>query len=493
VRVGQFLFVSAALAAALPGGPGNASDPPAVDADTVQAAATRLIDRLAAGEFTAALEVYDRPPGAKVSAETLRAEWQAVIRRAGPLRARAAGDVRVRGTGVIATVQCTFAEAALDAVLFCTPAGKAERLTFIPPPLGGPGLIRAGMAEVVKAAEPGAAGTVTFPVPGPYRDQLPLAFRVAADPPAALTAARLVRRDDGVNWLCEVAVAPPGDKALVRWEALVLVGGKAAAALPPAPKPEAPVGAAPWVRATGCVQSDDPDIRAKAEELTRGAADVAEYARRVIRFTTMNPLRWELCRTLSASDALRGGSSCTGRAHLAAALLRARGIPARTVAHLPTWSGPLFCHWLVEYWHPGAGWVWLEPTLDQPQPPAWTAVVVNVANPADEDDAYNWTRASGVAAGVARRAARELAGGLRPSFDPADRERWGAVNLATPEVALRGTEAELCDLFAAARASFGEWSAPGVAPPTDAGRIDRLLAAARGGDAARLARAVRQP
>ena len=69
--------------------------------------------------------------------------------------------------------------------------------------------------------------------------------------------------------------------------------------------------------------------------------------------------------------------------------VRARGIPARTVAHLPTWSGPLYEHWLVEYWHPGAGWVWLESSLGQFRPPPCSLVVLNVANPEDEDRAFD--------------------------------------------------------------------------------------------------------
>src|SRR5205823_4621197 len=140
--------------------------------------------------------------------------------------------------------------------------------------------------------------------PGPYRDQVPLAFRVEATPPEALKGARLVRRDDGRNWLCEVRVAPPRDKALVRWEALVLAGGRAAAALPPAPKPEVPKEAEPWARPSGCVQSDDSAIKAKAEELAHGTDDVGEYARRVIRFTTLNPYRRQFAFTLDAKDAL---------------------------------------------------------------------------------------------------------------------------------------------------------------------------------------------
>jgi hypothetical protein len=236
------------------------------------------------------------------------------------------------------------------------------------------------------------------------------------------------------------------------------------------------------------VQSADPDIKAKAEELAKGTDDIETYAKRVIEFTTRNPMRPELFGALDAKNALRCGSSCTGRANLAAALMRARGIPARTVAHLPTWSGPLFCHWMIEYWHPGVGWVSMEPTLNQPQPPPWGVVVINVANPADEDEAFKWELRNGVMAGVPRRAARELAGGLRPLNDMAEQAKWGAVNQVTPAGAVNGTDVELAALFAAARQSFGEWSAK--PPATDAARIERLITAAKTGGAKGLADAL---
>jgi hypothetical protein len=121
----------------------------------------------------------------------------------------------------------------------------------------------------------------------------------------------------------------------------------------------------------------------------------------------------------------------------------------------------------------------MEPTLNQPQPPPWGVVVVNVATPADEDEAFRWERRSGVMAGVPRRSARELSGGLKPLNDLAEQAKLGAVNQVTPAGAVKGTDAELTALFAAARKSFGEWSTK--PPATDAGRIERLIAAAKGG------------
>lgn len=320
------------------------ADEPGLNMGALQAAGTTLIDRLESGDFVAALAAFDQHVEGGMTVDKLRDEWRHGVRQAGRLGQRNAGAPVVRGTGIIVPVRCTFSEKVLDVVLFCTPTGKVSRMVFLPPPLDGPGVIRAEMAELFRAAQPGAQGTITFPVPGAYRDQVPLAFRIEVKPPEALKGSRWVRRDDGLNWLCEVDVAPPGDKAMVRWEALVLVGGRPTKALPAAKEPEVPKEAELWLRPAGCVQSDDPDIRAKAAELAQGAPDVGEYARRVIRFTTLNPYQAKYCKTLDARDALRGGSSCTGRANLAAALLRAHGVPARTAAHLPTWSGPLFCH-----------------------------------------------------------------------------------------------------------------------------------------------------
>jgi hypothetical protein len=464
------------------------ADEPQPGVDVLRARGPALVDELASGDFGAALGAFDRTTENGVTIDKLRDEWKNVVNQHGALRQRVAGSAIVRGTGIILPIRCSFANNDLDAVLFCTLAGKVSRLVYIPPPLDGPGLIRAEMAEVFRVKEPGVAGKVTFPIPGTYRDQVPLAFRIEVQPPDALKGSRLIRRADGMNWLCEVEVAPPKDKAMVRWEALVFVGGRPTEALPRARKPEVPEETQKWTRSAGCVQSDDPGIQAKAAALAEGTDDVGEYASRVIRFTTMNPYRAELCRTLDARGALLGGSSCTGRANLAAALLRARGIPARTVAHLPTWCGPLFTHWLVEYWHPGVGWVWMEPTLDQPQPPSWTAVVVNVSKPSDEDDAFGWTRTSGIAAGVPRHSARELTAGLQPLFDVAEQLSWGAVNRATPETPLRGSTTDLGELSTLARRTFAEWAVPGRTAETDRVRMDRLLAAARTGDVKQVAK-----
>lgn len=257
--------------------------------------------------------------------------------------------------------------------------------------LHGVGVIRASAATAVGPRDGGVPGVVTFPIPGTHRNQVPLTFSVVSTPAGAIRSWRWRQREDGLNWLCEVTVEPPPEGATIRWISDVLVMDTPDIALPLADKPEAPEQARAWLRATRCVQSDDPKIAEEARKLADGARGVEPYVRRVLEFTSTNrgldPKA--AFTTLDASKALACGGSCTSRANLAAALLRAHGIPARTVAHLPTWAPMLYEHWLVEYWHPGAGWVWIESTMGHMQPKDWSLVVINVANPDDEDLSFD--------------------------------------------------------------------------------------------------------
>lgn len=264
------------------------------------------------------------------------------------------------------------------------PSGEPEARS-----LDGPGVIRASVHLDVQAISPAKKGRITFPVPGTYREQVPLTFDVRTTPPEALLGVRWRLRKDGVNWLCEVDVAPSEAGSRVEWEALVLVADRSRRELPRVEKPEVTEAANRWLRATACVQSDNAKIVAQAQELQKGTRDVNAYVKRVFEFTSRLEFKQERFDALDAAKALECGGSCTSRANLAAALLRARGIPARTVAHLVTWYGPHYQHWLTEYWHPGVGWVWIEPTLGQEQPAPWTLVVLNVANPEDEDRAFD--------------------------------------------------------------------------------------------------------
>lgn len=440
--------------------------------DPIQAAARSVVERLAEGAFEQVA-----PPKAPphLDAKALRKGWEEVARQAGPFQGIDDTRLERRPTGDYAYVRCRFGGRAYDARMLLGPDRKLQGFTLIPAPLGGPGLIRA--QGYFQARPRKGVGTITFPVPGTYRDQVPLTFSVRSIPADAVKGYRWKRREDGRNWLCEVEVAPPPSGAYVKWESLVLVGDRPRADLPHAPEPECPDEAKPWTRSTACVQSDDPDIRAKARELAQG--DVAAYVRKAVGFAATNPVRMRPGSTLDARCALDTGSSCTGRANLAAALLRARGIPARTVAHLPTWSGPLFEHWLVEYWHPGAGWTWVEPSLNRIQPEPWMVAVLNVAEPEDEDSARSFApyAVRSVMAGAPRLSVPELSDGLGADNSPFPDGETSA--LATPEAPLKG--GDFAALFTDARNRFEALTRKGLPEQDGEARVAALIRAAREG------------
>jgi len=311
-----------------------------------------------------------------------------------------------------------------------------------------------------------------------------LTFEVEVDPPEALRSWRWRERADGNNLLCEIELEPGANQHVqVGWKSLVLVRDQAKQSLPAAAAPDNPAEAEPWLRATACVQSDAAAIVAKARELAEGCDDVESYVRKVLGFTTTNQGTGAEFVTLDALAALSCGGSCTNRANLCAALLRAHGIAARTQAHLPTWSKKVYEHWLVEYWHPGKGWTWIESTLgDYPAIPR-TLVVLNVANPEDEDLAFGERiRHSGVMTGAPFRAVHDIAKPLRVGEHP-------GLNSAKAQMQLRGSDEQFATLAELAEQRFIELRKAALAGnpmPADAiheavaaGDLDALIARMR--------------
>lgn len=382
-----------------------------------------------------------------------------------------------------------FPAAALITALALSPPGgqNPAQNRATPPSLNGPGIIRATVIAPVKAELEGQVGTVTFPIPGLYREQAPLSFELSSTPLGAIKGFRWRKRSDGLNWLCDVYVSPGKKGAIIKWEGLILVRDRPIQKLPPAAKPEVNKELEPWLKSTSCVQWADPAIRAQANLLAKGAPDIETYARRVIQFTSTNQGKPGL--TFDALDARRAldvGGSCTSRANLAAALLRAHGIPARTLSHLPTWSGPLYEHWLVEYWHPGVGWVWVESTLGQVQPQPWTLAVLSVSSPEDENKAFDPLHLRYVMPGAAYLSVIELSKELYP----ADLVKDDATNIATAAARIAGSPEEINALFETARQSYKKLSEGCETGISSEGRMKRILVSAKSGKAADLAAAL---
>jgi transglutaminase-like putative cysteine protease len=88
-----------------------------------------------------------------------------------------------------------------------------------------------------------------------------------------------------------------------------------------------------YLRATEVIDWMHPSVSAKAQELSEGARDAQEIARRCFEWVRDNIQHSSDFKrnpvTCNASDVLREGTGyCYAKSHLLAALLRANGIPA---------------------------------------------------------------------------------------------------------------------------------------------------------------------
>ncbi len=252
------------------------------------------------------------------------------------------------------------------------------------PPTHGPTLSEFTLRVPVMVKEKGKVGTVSFPAPSDYSGQVIVSLKVESQPPSALKAWKWEDRADKLNSCIVATVAPEGKGAWITYTAEVLC--------PPEPvvrtmvKPDQA-----WQSSTACVQSTDPEIKFLAQKLKEGAKDQEDYVNRVTMWVALNNgQKGEKFTSLDAKRGLKCGGSCTNRANLCAALLRANGIPARTVAHMPTWAvGKFYQHWLTEYWTEDGNWAMVEPTLGVKHPARNTVIVLAISSTEDEDKAFD--------------------------------------------------------------------------------------------------------
>lgn len=129
-----------------------------------------------------------------------------------------------------------------------------------------------------------------------------------------------------------------------------------------------------YLAASRIIDSDHPQVAAKAAALAEGADSVRELVRCCYEFVRddikhswdhrLNPV------TCRASDVLRHGTGyCYAKSHLLAALLRANGIPAGLCyQRLPVGeAGPPYClHGLNAAFLPEHGWYRLDARGNKP-------------------------------------------------------------------------------------------------------------------------------
>jgi hypothetical protein len=321
----------------------------------------------------------------------------------------------------------------------------------------GPQVIDVQQNAEVQSTLPGAVGTVTFPVAGVSDTQVPISTKVTAQPSDTLIGYRLRQRPDSMNWLCVVKVRPPSQGAKITVETLVLTDDHALRPLPilpmPVQKSKIALGVGPWLESTACVQSADPLILKKASQLASGVKTVDEYVRHTLIFTSSNQGTPGAPFTqLDARSGLLCGGSCTNRANLFAALMRANRIPARTVSAMPSYFGQslYYEHWIAQYWMPSVGWVWVEPTLGQMRVDTSNVVVLSVSSPDDENRAFDPQQEKYAMPGAPYCSVAELSSTLAE----ASNEATDGINSSVALSTVSGTAQQVNHLFNIAREGF---------------------------------------
>ncbi len=228
-----------------------------------------------------------------------------------------------------------------------------------------------------------------FHIPVPFGEQAVLWVQVQSP---ELVAYRYLRLGPNVIVAARLQSAP---STLLSWTAWVVVMENTYQDLPtfvPIPSPEnLPDSVKAWLVATDCAQIDAPIVQETAQQLLGNTTNVIQLADDVCSYCRSIP--WAFPHSppsLDAVYALTWGNSCTGHAHAAAALLRANGVPARSLLNIPAWGpGHYFdMHWCIDYFVPDYGWVRLEPSFGEHPTPPEEEIVTFASSPEDESPLY---------------------------------------------------------------------------------------------------------
>jgi transglutaminase-like putative cysteine protease len=224
-----------------------------------------------------------------------------------------------------------------------------------------------------------------IPLPLSYRKQVPVTYELAVTPPDAANDVTVYQDTDNNHVVrLKLTLTERQPKAEFGFRSLVLVGPAEFQDVPEqiAFPDEWPEQCQPWLASTWCVESENEQIQAFAQEIVTDTDDVMAVIGRVEKRASEIFADAEgMGRNLTAVEALRKRGSCTSCANLVAAMLRACNIPARVVAGYPSWSGPLQTHYIVEAFVPDFGWYPIESTLGRSPWPNTHQVNVAIVPP----------------------------------------------------------------------------------------------------------------
>jgi hypothetical protein len=217
-----------------------------------------------------------------------------------------------------------------------------------------------------------------LPIPQADAAQVPLGFAITAQPREAVIRYRVQQREG--NSVAGVRLTGGRDLDVrLEWSAMVLIADRPASAGHDDPSA--------YLRKTPCAQSDDARVRALASRLWPADGRIDRFAAN-IQAHIGGMKQQAPPRSMDAVGILASGANwiCTANANLAVALLRSRGVPARSLAVVPMIGRRLEMHRVVEY-REGGRWRRFDPSSVSTEIPMspWQAVVMARTTIADEE------------------------------------------------------------------------------------------------------------
>jgi len=225
------------------------------------------------------------------------------------------------------------------------------------------------------------AGTheVLIPIPQLADAQIPISFSITTTPREAGAGYRFCRREDSIV-VVNVQLNGSRDQEIkIDWASIILIAHK------PVSPNLSPLE--PYLQKTPCVQSDAAQVTKLADKLWPDSGKIEAYAANVQEHIR-NMKQEKQPRSMDALGILESGGNwiCTANANLAAALLRSKRIPARTVVVIPPVGQRLEMHRIVEYFD-NDQWLKFDPSSlhkDIPMKP-WQNIIMAKTTRADED------------------------------------------------------------------------------------------------------------
>ena len=222
-----------------------------------------------------------------------------------------------------------------------------------------------------------ASQMIEFAIPQLTDGQVPISLAFAVNPPDALIDLRLSSGSGG-NTVVVARLTDKPQEVQITWASVVLV-----TSWNTTPDQTA---SAPYLAASPCVQSKSEQVAKLADALWPASGKPADFAANIQRHIAgmkreRQPMSLDALGILASGD----NSICTANSNLAAALMRAKGVPCRTIAVIPPLGLRFEMHRTSEY-ADGGRWVPFDPSSVHSEIPArsWHGIVLAKTTIKDE-------------------------------------------------------------------------------------------------------------